>query len=52
MVNFERKCLNEIKSKAVPFCAFPNIKIEEIYENAFRNNTWKFQATSLTSIHL
>lgn len=52
MVNFERKYLIEMKSKAVAFYAFPNRKIKEVYECAFRNNTWKIQASYLTFIHL
>lgn len=52
MVISEIKYLSEIKSKAVAFCAFPNIKIKEVYECAFRNNTWKIQASYLTFIHL
>lgn len=39
MVYFERKYLSEVKSKTVAFCAFINIKIKDLYECAFRNNT-------------
>lgn len=52
IVNFERKYLSEIKSKAVAFCAFSDTKIKEVYECAFRSNTWKIQASYLTFMHL
>jgi len=49
MVNFERKYLSEIKSKAFAFCAFPYISVKEDYERAFRNSTWKIQASYIYS---